>query len=190
LRIIAPYATIPPVIQISQPAIPRPHPKTDEALRLYAPDAERVDVSGSLRAYSELLCRVWADGKRFLVVEHDIEIGPTTVREATYCPHPWCVWPYNGPGWESGPGGLLRTSTGCVKFSGAMVRAEPDLMDVASKRASNPIEAGDWHRMDVCILDTLRERGYADPHWHGTVLHHHHYPLTAACACGATDCPL
>ena len=188
MRVILPFATIAEVIQISQPAIPRPHPKTDAALRLYAPDAERVDVSGSLRAYSELLCRVWADGKRTLIVEHDIEIGPDTVRQAMRCPRPWCVWPYNGPGWEAG--GMLRTSTGCAKFSGAMMRAEPDLMEVASHRGSNPLEAGDWHRMDVCILDTLHERGYADPHWHPPVIHHHHYVFTGSCSCGSTECPI
>jgi hypothetical protein len=155
-------------------------------MRLYAPRAERYDVSGSLTAYSELLCRVWAEGESFLNVEHDVEIGPDTVRQAFDCQEPWCVWPYHLAGHN-----LIRWSLGCVRFHAKLLKAEPDLMAVASSKIGNrSMPPGDWHRLDAEIMPLLRERGYGEiAHQHDPVIHHHHY-FGEGCSCGAAECPM
>ena len=183
MRVVYPVATI--AATRETPAIPRPHPRSDASVRAYAPTAERYDVSTSLTAYSELLCRAWASGESFLNIEHDVEIGPDTVRQATYCNKPWCVWPYYVTGHN-----LLTWSLGCVRFHAKLLRAEPDLMAVASSKIGNrSMPPGDWHRMDAEIMPLLRERGYGDiGHQHDPVIHHHHYFLEG-CSCGDAECP-
>ncbi len=186
---ICPFAPIPPIGEA--PAYPRPHPKTLEALRLYAPTAELIDVSRSDTAYCELLTRLWAEGKTFLIIEHDIEIYPNNqltggvVREAEWCPAMWCVWPFNGAGFSGEGDALLYGSLGCTLFSDKLMKLEPDLMTVAGA-ATGGLKPGDWRRMDVSIQPELRDRGYTQ-HFHDPVKHHKLYPFEG-CACGDPEC--
>lgn len=149
--------------------------------RIFLGQGASYSDSRDATRYCQLLTRLWARAESILLVEHDIEIRRGIVREAAECPEPWCAWPYQGMGW-SGPGdALIYESLGCTKFSADLMRAEPDALLVAGA-LSQGLQAGDWRRMDVTILSTLRERGYL-PHRHWPpVLHHHKYP--EGCACG------
>jgi hypothetical protein len=173
IRVVVPFTAI--------------HPLAEAALIRFAPTAERIFVGQTDHSYSELLTRLWAEWKDLLLIEHDIQIRRGLVGEATRCPELWCTWPYAGAGFTdplSNP--LLYESLGCVKFSGKLMRAEPDVLAVAST-LSQGLPAGDWRRMDSSILPTLRDRGYA-PHRHEPpVLHHHRYP-SEGCSCGDPQC--
>lgn len=160
------------------------HPLAEASLERYAPEVEYVDVATSDTAYCKVLTDLWAGGEDVLVVEHDIEIHDRVVPEARACSEPWCVWPYNGPGFGDKQGDpFLYGSLGCTRFSGVLMRTEPDLLAVAGA-LSQGLPAGDWRRMDASILPTLRDRGY-EPHLHWpAVLHHHIYP-NEGCACGS-----
>lgn len=168
IRVVVPYTAI--------------HPLTEKALNRFARRAERIYVGQSDTSYSELLSRLWTEGKTVLLVEHDIQIRAGLVSEAARCSHLWCTWPYAGAGWtdpKANP--LLYQSLGCTKFDGELMRAEPDVLSVASALTQG-LPAGDWRRMDVSILPTLKERGY-EPHRHEPpVLHHHMYP-NEGCSC-------
>jgi hypothetical protein len=173
LRVVCPFVTI--------------HPATEAALIAHAPQVERISVAHSDLAYCELLTRLWAEGESFLIVEHDIEIHAAVVPDAVACPEPWCVWPFPGPGfWDTaGNDPLLYESLGCTRFSAALMAAEPDALTVAGAMNAG-LRAGDWRRMDVSILPTLRARGY-EPHTHWpAVVHHHRY--SAGCSCGEEGC--
>lgn len=167
MRVIVPVVTL--------------HPLTEASLRLYAPTAERIDVSQSDRAYCDLLARLWAEGESVLLVEHDIEIHAGVVEAARRCRHLWCAWPYEGGAWANPGDSLLYESLGCTKFSAKMMSDEPDLLAVAAALTQG-LPAGDWRRMDVSVAPTLKQRGYT-VHSHGPVIHHHDYP-GVGCSCG------
>lgn len=150
-------------------------------MRRHAPEAERIDVSRSDRAYCDLWLQLWAAAEGVLNIEHDIEIHGRVVRSARYCPRPWCSWGYNGGGFTRGES-FYTESLGCTRFSSSLMHAEPDLVAVAAAM-SQGLPAGDWRRLDVSIAPTLKQRGY-EVHVHEPpVLHHHVYP-NEGCACG------
>jgi len=168
----------------------RIHPLTDAALQAHAPHAERIRIpENDLVAYCKLLTERWALVEDLLVVEQDIEIRAGLIEEAEQCTEGWwCCWPYMGQGWSNPSGdALIYESLGCTKFSAELMRAEPDLLMVAgSIRHSKDMPPGDWHRLDVSISPTLKQRGYT-PHRHmPPVIHHHLY--AEGCSCGNQDC--
>src|SRR6185437_4434063 len=70
---------------------------TRHALERYAPNTEFVALGENTSAYWPMLCRLWSEREPFVLVEHDVEIHERTIRALTYCPQPWCVFPYPGP---------------------------------------------------------------------------------------------
>lgn len=188
MRVVVPYAG-------------RVHPKADDALARYAPEAEFVDVSESDTAYHSLLCRLWKEGEAFALIEHDVEIGPHTVADLRAC-HPWCVFPFAralpGPHatwladegrWSEGIA-LLERSLGCTRFGSWMIQHEPDLM-TAALAAPIPWEdgvKGHFRRLDNALGHVLAERHY-DPHiHHPEVVHHHWLSRWNCCTCGDPSC--
>jgi hypothetical protein len=93
------------------------HPKADQALRNCAPQAERVDVSGSRFDYSALLVALWEDRRDFLLIEHDIEISPEILDSFAACPEPWC-----SVGSDPGSGTALQ----CNRIRRELIDAAPD----------------------------------------------------------------
>ncbi len=173
LRVVVPYTAI--------------HPLAEIALSRYAPKAERIFVGQTDHSYSELLTRLWAEGESVLIIEHDIQIRRGLVSEAARCKSLWCTWPYASAGWTDPLGNpLIYESLGCVKFSAELMRAEPDVLSVASAM-SQGLPAGDWRRMDASIAPTLKQRGYEVHRHEPPVIHHHRYP-SEGCACGNPDC--
>jgi hypothetical protein len=113
---------------------------------------EMVDVSGSDTAYYELLCQLWADGKSFCLVEHDIVVTLGTIESMDGCGHEWCVskYPYlRGTYW-----GL-----GCTRFRAPLLKRFPDLMDEVGEYDAPGHGKGHWCPTSdtrVFLADDLR----------------------------------
>jgi hypothetical protein len=174
MRVICPY----------RPAV---HRLTRPPLERYAPHAEFFGLSEHQDAYWRLLDTLWTQAESFILVEHDVEIHERAIRSLTYCPRPWCLFPYSGPRSDGGDS-LFYMALGCTRFRSSLMVDHPDLIsgigtgqpprfDIATFR--------NWRGLDGAIGGRLRERG-EKPHIHWPeVLHHHDYPK--GCACG-TDC--
>jgi hypothetical protein len=155
-RIICPYTCV--------------HPATDQALRRFASDAERVDVSGSEFGYWELVRGLWAAGEDFVVIEHDVEITADVLGSfescaepmcASYCPDTACTWTFLP--------GALNALWGCVRFRGSLAVSVPYLFD------GEPIH---WRRVAADIGIRLhRDHGIA-AHRHEPDLRHFHRDLS------------
>lgn len=168
MRVIVPYTVPGPRIERGL------HPLCEAALAKRAPQAEMFDLGERHDAYRELLEECWADGRAFLLIEHDIEIRAGVVEELEACPEPWCSFAY-AIGW---PPGLIDSSLGCTRFSAELLAATPSLI--------SDLPVRDWRRLDCEINPRLRTAGYA-PHVHEpAVKHHHAYPAPGGfrCACG------
>ena len=142
-RVVVPYLAI--------------HPAARFALNQWAPGWEPVYVGGSDHAYFDLLAQLWADGKSFVVVEHDIAISEGVVASFDACLEPWCLHGYGHPAF---PDGLLTASLGCTRFSAALLGAELDMM-VAVGEFSTGLPARHWCHLDLAVRETLRARGHA-----------------------------
>jgi hypothetical protein len=119
--------------------------KTVVALNRSGYEFERVKVSDSNEAYWEVLADLWGYGEDFCIVEHDIVVGPDTLREIYACPEPWCVCSYNGPGY-SGAGvdapkgaALQGIEEPCRCASFQALRPE---REAASRPSAPPLRAG------------------------------------------------
>jgi hypothetical protein len=133
------------------------------ALQDQAPVVETVDVSGSVTAYWELLCRLWTEQRDFLLVEHDIVIAPATLATFNACPHAWCSAPSDlfggGDGWWDS---MLH----CNRFRAEAMRGHPDLF------TSMPPCARHWLALDAHSLPRLARR-IGQPHCHLELLNQH-----------------
>lgn len=158
----------------------RLHPKTEASLRLHAPEAELVQLSGAFDAYYHFLAAEWGSGVGWLNVEQDVEIHGSVLPEASSCVEPYCVWPYEGPGVGQPGDSLLYTSLGCTRFSSALLAAMPRLMADLLVR--------DWWRLDCHIWPALQEAGW-EPHLHWPAVTHHHI-YGRRCSCGSAGCNL
>ena len=139
-------------------------PQVEEALRDGCVAYEMVDVSRSDTAYYELLSELWADGKSFCLVEHDIVVTLGTVESFNGCGHEWCAakYPYlRGSYW-----GL-----GCTRFRGPLMKRFPDLMDEVGEYDAPNHGPGHWCTLDMAVTAALRARRIEWPHIHGEVTH-------------------
>ena len=133
------------------------------------PGAEWVRVSEDRFAYWRLLCRLWADGEGFMVLEHDVVCRPDVLDQFGTCDEPWCAFPYADmccaacvEKW--------RNTLGCTRFSAEIIRAVPD--------AVSGITPGmrDWHCLCNGLGAALRTAGFTH-HWHAPPVRHHHMSL-------------
>lgn len=141
--------------------------QTKSALDTYSPvQAEYFDVSAHDEAYFDLLKSVWNDGEGFIVIEHDIEVRPTTIDELIGCEHDWCAFPY------AMGGGNDATALGCTKFSDNLVKAVPSFPDWLSMRGDPWAPARHWARLDTRTFAILTEQGYEEHRHEPSVGHH------------------
>jgi len=130
--------------------------ESDIALMRYAPGAETFYLGESDFAYGELLEGLWAKGETFLVIEHDIVIGPKTVQEFAECEEEWCSAPYtyfDQPVTTSG-GGL-----GCTKFDKTLMARWPTMMRSAMELVYQGHPPWHWCGCDYRIYTLLRAGG-------------------------------
>ena len=175
----------------------RVHPRTRAALARCSRHTVYRQLAGDL-GYVELLSRLWAACEALVIVEHDIEIHEQVLPGFEECPEPWCTFPFgrllpgphsrwDGAGW--GPGiPLLEASLGCVRWSAALMEAEPDLMTEVAAFSVDGKPPGHWQSLDCAIAVILRQRGYAVHVHHPEVLHHHYLERWERCSCGDEAC--
>lgn len=159
------------------PFEPVVHPLTRSALERFTPACEYVALGSNPTAYWSLLDRLWPQRESFVLVEHDVEIHEGVLRALTYCPKPWCVFPYAGPA-NYGPGGgvLFDQALGCTRFRSSLLVTSPGVISGIDAKSH------DWRGLDARVAGALRSLGHR-PHVHWPeVLHHHRYPT--GCACG------
>lgn len=148
----------------------RLHPVTARLLNRYAPGHERVRIDpADSEAYWRLLADQWHEPGDLLIVEQDVGIHADVVESLAACPEPWCGFPYP-------IGAQLLVCLGCTRFTAELKAAEPDLLEAVGQDGTGGLPARAWQRLDVRILDHLRERGYRQHEHHPAVKHYHRYP--------------
>jgi hypothetical protein len=144
-------------------------PATARLLNRHAPGHLRVRLDpADDHAYWALLANLWREPGDLLIVEQDIGIHAGVVEELTGCREPWCGFPYH-------IGEQLLVCLGCTRFTAELKAAEPDLLDVVGEDGTGGLPARVWQRLDVRILDHLRERGYRQHRHEPAVRHYHRY---------------
>src|SRR5678816_4496251 len=59
--------------------------------------------------YYELVKSLWAEGKPFIINEHDVIAWPGAIAQLQECPEPWCTFAYRaGCGWVNNALGLVK----------------------------------------------------------------------------------
>jgi hypothetical protein len=155
-------------VRVVVPYEPEVHPLTQKAIDAYAPEAELVRLGDSRYAYWELLCRLWAGGDAFAIVEHDIEIHAEVMPVFRECPEPWCTFAYPGQ-FNS-----LATALGCVRFSKRLLAECPGLMEnLDSHRGTHSALTHSWSALDSHVRDDLG-RLRVPTHVHYPMVGHHH----------------
>ncbi len=117
---------------------------------------EPHDVSGDEEAYWRLLSTLWAAGKTFAIVEHDVVVRATTLEELRNCPSPWCSFqvPYVG--------GCAYAGLGCAKFDAELIRRHPDALNEVATFSDEQHSPRHWCRLDHWLQDcVLKRRGEA-----------------------------
>lgn len=141
MRVVVPYTDL--------------HADADAALTAYAPDAERVDVSGSVEAYWRLLRELWRAREDFAVIEHDVVITEGTIEGFEACSEPWCACadPTLGP-----------AQLQCTRFRASLMDALPDALEL-------PGWMRHWVHQDQSLLPKLGDAGFRC-HRHGQATKH------------------
>lgn len=147
----------------------RLHPATARLLNRHAPGHARVRIDPrDVEAYWRIVADAWRQPGDLLIVEQDIGIHAGVIEGLTACREPWCGHPYL-------IGEQLLMCLGCTRFTAELKTAEPDLLDVIGEDATGGLPARHWQRLDVRILDHLRDRGYAQHVHQPPVAHYHRY---------------
>jgi hypothetical protein len=138
------------------------HQATRAALdryKAYCP-VRYADVSYDARAYGRLLAEVWAQGETFCWIEHDIEIGPSTLYDFRACSYGYCAAPYP---WTTDVGPAM----GCVRFSAAFIAKYPYVaLDALASGVS-------WRQIDIVFQRHILVGNKGEqPHVHAPVIHH------------------
>jgi hypothetical protein len=143
-------------------------PETETALEALGRPVEMVDVSGSDHAYAALVETLWADGRAFLLVEHDMLPTPAAVAAMEDCPRWWCANPYRV---NHQPGETI-VGLGFVRFRAQLLAAEPDAA-AAAGRYAGARPARHWALVDARLARVLSGRGYQAHHHTPAVGHLH-----------------
>ncbi len=159
---------------------PEVHPLTRKSLE--GRDVQFVKMGTDPEAYWRLLLSLWA-GDSFILIEHDVEVHEEVVQTLTYCPQPWCVFPYRGPPRPDGEATLFTHALGCVRFRSTLTQKYPGIVANVGEGALRHEKPRDWRGLDGRMAGALSAANVR-PHVHlPEVLHHHDYP--AGCACGS-----
>lgn len=147
----------------------RLHPATGRLLKRHAPGHHRVRIDlADVTAYWRIVADQWRQPGDLLIVEQDIGIHAGVVDGLTRCREPWCGHPYP-------IGEQLLVCLGCTRFTAELKAAEPDLLDMVGECADAGTPVRHWQRLDIRILDELRNRGYAQHVHEPPVRHYHRY---------------
>lgn len=152
------------------------HPATLAALEPERDRVELVDVSED-GAYWHLFESLWRRGEDFILVEHDIEVGESTIESFDRCPKSWCTATYRWQRREGyrGPSDvILWHALGCVRYRSELIARHPEVADTRWLRARWPHLGEppfDYRLVDAIQSEVLRRR-LQQPHLHARVTHH------------------
>lgn len=147
----------------------RLHPATARLANRHAPGHRRIRLDpADDTAYWALLAQAWTEPGDLIVIEHDIGIHAGVIEGLTDCREPWCGHPYP-------IGQQLLVCLGCTRFTAELKAAEPDLLEAVGRVDTGGLPARVWQRLDVRILDELRNRGYRQHEHQPPVRHYHRY---------------
>lgn len=146
------------------------HPATEASLTAFAPEAERIDVSGNPYSYFGEIAERWTGRDDLIIIEQDIQIYQHTIPEFLYCPEPWCVFPYQVRDRET----LLDFGLGCTRFRAEAIQAV-GIEDILSRHGECDLcngTPGCWRHLDCLIAWAMQAAGIMQcVHWPG-VMHH------------------
>jgi hypothetical protein len=108
-----------------------------------------VDVSSSDHAYFDLLSSLWEKKESFILVEHDVVVGPSTLDELEACSSRWCSVTVDYF-WSHQAHGLA-----CAKFTYQMMLNYPGLMAQVGSMYDAGHPPKHWCRLDAWITRTL-----------------------------------
>ena len=132
------------------------------------------DVSGSDRAYFDLLSGLWSDQETFCIIEHDVVINYDSLVEFAECPHDWCSFPYEYMGKPT-------CALGCSRFSTRLIARNRDAMRRVGVMHDPNHPKRHWCRLDANLRVVLELAGEIR-HEHTTMVQH----LSDGCAHGCT----
>lgn len=110
-----------------------------------------VYVGYSNYAYAELMASLWDGNVTTIIVEHDIVVHESAIRELALCRELWCAFPYRE---VPDPTSDAVTGLGCTKLDRKLLRSvgNPFLL---------PVNGGfNWRNVDYWVGSTLRKAGF------------------------------
>ena len=137
-----------------------------------------IDLHGE-EDYWSALCRIWAKGESFAIIEHDVICRPDVVEQFASCPEPWCAFWYDNichfdcrEAWAN--------QLGCTRFRSDVMAKCPDAL------TSIPPDQRGWHNLCDHIAGdklhgtavfpwrshSIRAAGFSH-HWHSPPVEHH-----------------
>ena len=119
-------------------------------------------------SYFNLLAGLWAEGERFIIIEHDVLPWPGAVEELWNCPADWCSYTYKMRGYHGDYG--IHHSLGCTKFGEGFMSEVPDMF--------LRFDSTDWKHLDAQIFHVGVKHNIL-PHPHRPpVIHLHNWNET------------
>ena len=125
-------------------------PETEKALNASGWPWKGYYVGDADDSYYWLLDELWEIGETFVVIEHDIVVGPKTLDELEACRGEWCSFgfPYMGSPSHHG--------LGCVKFSKRLIARNPKALHRAGNRQDHGHPQRHWCRLDAWLQMEMR----------------------------------
>lgn len=150
MRILVPFTTL--------------RSETVDAILATGRPFETADVSASDEAYWHVLADLWRSGESFCIVEHDVVVNADTFDAFADCEHEWCAAPY--PYFNGDYPGL-----GCVRFSEALTRRHPNVMEDVAALSDGSHPPMHWCRLDQWVRNVLMQKHRIVPCIHAPVGH-------------------
>lgn len=173
-----------PNVEDGPPRVVIPHTaRLRPAVRQLGEEAAAIfeDVSHADTAYFDLMQRLWAKGRGFLLLEHDVVPTAALLEEMWACPAEWCAgwfWVWGGTMFEGDtrppyPWRHRVTDTLALsKFGSSLLRRAPGAMIDAAARTNGRRH---FNGLDLALVHegaVLQCHPYfAKPHLHGPVEH-------------------
>ena len=146
--------------------------ETLDALELYSlNNVEYICTEDDPTGYWREIKARWDGKEDLVVVEQDVEIHDTVLKEFMECKEPWCCFPYKIFGQKYCSVGL-----GCTKFS-AQLQQEVSLEILTDRFSKCEFCEGKgcWWHLDGPLLQFLQSKGYSQHIHQPEVIHHHDY---------------
>jgi len=132
--------------------------------------------------YFELIRLLWAAGRDFVIVEHDVEIPPGALAGFVVCPSPWCAHSYEVYAGDVATAYGGPYALGLARFRAELMAAHPEAVEEAGKMNLHPKHPPrSYAVMDSTLTRWLRGPCRREPCQHfPNALHHHAYNRTGA----------